>query len=357
MKNVMSNRFYDSVEIPREILNGYDRIFFLRNLYQKPDLFSDELTQLEEELVAILPVLDQPEVEIETYSPSELSMGALEKMFEDDIRPIVIRGYAKEHDAVKLWSPEYFKEKYGHYKIFFTSTENLVNDIGTTMSEFVDQVLAGNPNRNYIENMTDIFNQFPELHSQVGVENIRNYLGNYASYHRIAQFFLGGRATGAVFHCANELNCFINIYGRKKWNFVHPKYAVAMSSTIMNKGFFVGSFVKHRSSKRFIEEHTPLYNRIPRLSIVLEPGDVLFNPPWWWHAVDNQTESTIAVATRWKLEKEYIRQNPCYDLVESMRVERMGNRNNLVGETELVVSDEKFRKNYMTYAEMGWQGK
>ena len=26
---------------------------------------------------------------------------------------------------------------------------------------------------------------------------------------------------------------------------------------------------------------------------------MLFNPPWWWHAIRNVTETTVAVATRW----------------------------------------------------------
>lgn len=353
----MSKRFYDSVEIPEEFLNAYDRIFYLRNFFQDAELFSKEMKELENDLASQLPILDHPDEQIETYDVSELKAGQLEKLFMDDVRPIVVRGYAKNHDAVKNWTPEFFRDNYGEYKIFFTSTENLVNDTGITLADFVNEVLAGNPNRNYIENLTDIFNTYPELHDQVGIEKIRDYLGGYASYHRIAQFFLGGKGTGAVFHCANELNCFFNIYGRKRWNFVHPKYSIAMATTLMNKGFFVGSFVKHRSTTKFIEQNTPLYNRIPRLSIELEPGDILFNPPWWWHAVDNLTDSIISVATRWKFEKGYIHQNKCYDLVESMRVERLGNRQKQVRENEVVISDEKFRKNYMTYEEMGWKDK
>ena len=353
----MNTRFYDSVEIPEDILKAYDRIFYLRNLFQDAELYTEELNHIEQELVATLPVLDKQEEAIETYAAEDLDMGRLREMFKDDIRPIVIKGYAKEHEAVKKWTPEFFKEKYGNLNIFFTSSEKLVNDTGITLSEFVDQVLAGNPNRNYIENMTDIFNYFPELHDQVGIEKIKNYLGDYASYHKIAQFFLGGRSTGAVYHCANELNCFFNIYGLKKWTFVHPKYAIAMATTLMNKGFFVGSFIKHRSPKGFIENNTPLYNRIPKLSIVLEPGDVLFNPPWWWHAIDNQTQATIAVATRWRIEEKYIRQNICYDLVESMRTDRLGNRVSEVEDGEVVISDSKLRKNYVTYDEMGWKGK
>ncbi len=353
----MTTQFYESVDIPKEFSDAYNRIFYLRNLFQNPELLSDELDSLEEELVAHLPVLEEQEQEIETYDNDDISPSDLEKLFREDIRPIVIRGYAKDNEAVKLWSPEYFKNNYGDYKIFYTSTEKIINDVGMTMSDFVDQVLAGNTNRAYIENMSDIFNDFPELHDQVGIDAIKDYFGGYASYHKIAQFFLGGLSTGAVYHCANELNTFFNIYGRKKWTFVHPKYSVAMGTTLMNKGFFVGSFVKHRSPKGFIEKNTPLYNRVPKLSIILEPGDVLFNPPWWWHAIDNQTQATIAVATRWQMENEYIRQNPTYDMVQSMRKNRLSIFGNKVDADQKVIPDINIRKNYVSYEQMGWKGK
>lgn len=353
----MASRFYDSVAIPETTLKAYNRIFYLRNLFQDATLFSDELQQIEAELVAELPILEEPEAAIETYAAGELSMGDLEQLFSEDIRPIVIRGYAKDHDSVKLWSPEFFKEHYGAYKIFFTSTQKIINEEGTNLADFVDSIIAGSKNRAYIENMSDIFNAYPELHQQLGIEKVETYFDNYASYHRIAQLFFGGLGTGAVFHCANELNCFFNIYGRKKWTFVHPKYSMAMGTTLMNKGYFVGSFVKHRSPKGYIEAHTPLYNRIPKLSIVLEPGDILFNPPWWWHAIDNKTPATIGVATRWQIETEYIRQNPCYDLVQSMRLERLSSYGNQIKDGEVVIADKKLRKNYVSYEKMGWKGK
>mmetsp|Transcript_6092 Transcript_6092/g.11642 ORF Transcript_6092/g.11642 Transcript_6092/m.11642 type:complete len:117 (-) Transcript_6092:168-518(-) len=32
---------------------------------------------------------------------------------------------------------------------------------------------------------------------------------------------------------------------------------------------------------------------------VLEPGDVLFNPPWQWHMIDNLEATSIGVASRY----------------------------------------------------------
>jgi hypothetical protein len=350
-----SKAFYESVDLPQASVDMYNDAFFLRNFFQKPDLFQSMMKQIEKDLSAQLPVLDNDIGEIECYRPEEFSADSLKKMFLEDIRPIVIKGYAKQHACVRDWTPEYFKSKYGDFKVFYTSTDKLVNDDGKTLSAFIDGVLAGDKSRAYIENLSDIFNTFPELHDQIGLEKIKHYLGDFASYHRIAQLFIGGPGTGAVYHCANELNCFLNVYGKKQWYFVHPKYAAAMYSTIFNKGFFVGSFVKHNAPRSFAEAQFPLYNRIPKLRITLEPGDMLINPPWWWHAINNVTPSTIAVATRWEILTDNMRQNPAYDFVQSCRTERLTSVGKKMSETDLVVPDSELRKNYVTYKEMGWQ--
>ena len=349
------DRFYESVQVPKSYADRYNHISFIRNFFQDPELFQSGMKNIETELVELLPALENDEDEIETYESKDLSIDSLKRMYTEDIRPVVLRGYAKEYDCVRLWSPEYFKKNYGQFKIFYTSTEKIVNDDGKLLSDFIDDVVSGSKNRAYIENSSDIFNTFPELHDQLGLDNVAQYLGDYASYHKIAQLFFGGVGTGAVYHCANELNCFLNIYGKKKWFFVHPKYSIAMYSTLMNKGYFVGSFVKHKASKGFLEAHTPLYNRIPKLTITLEPGDLLINPPWWWHAINNLTPVTISVATRWNILADYIRQSPLYDFIQSLRKERWTSFEKDFLEKTVVVPDKYIRKNYVSYEQMGWK--
>lgn len=353
----ISKPFYESVEIPKRSIDEYKHAFFLRNFFQKPDLFQSRMKDIEQELVEQLPRLEKDEGEIECFGSNELSIDSLKNLFMEDIRPIVIRGYAKDHDCVRYWSPEYFKEHCGDFKIFYTTTDQIINDNGTCLSDFIDQIVAGSKNRAYVENLSDIFNAFPELHEHLGLDKVAQYLGDYASYHKIAQLFFGGVGTGAVFHCANELNCFLNIYGQKKWKFVHPKYSIAMQSTLMNKGYFVGSFIKHNAPKGYLEAKSPLYNRIPKLTITLEPGDLLLNPPWWWHCITNLTPITIAVATRWRILAEYIRQSPIYDFVQSLRTERLSSFKKELSKQDVVISDQQLRKNYVSYDQMGWNAK
>lgn len=355
MKASKSN--YDYVDMPVKEDERYQNIFFLRNLFLKPDLFEAELKEMEHNMAEQLPPLENDFSPIETYAADEMNWQKLAQIYATDIRPIVIRGFASKFPCGELWTPEYFRDNYGDFQLWYSTTEKLVEENGTLMRDYVNAVLSGDVSRAYLENLSDIFNAHPELHRQIGIDHIDHFLGDFASYHKISQLFIGGAGTGAVFHCANELNCFLNIYGRKEWTFVHPKYSSAMYSSIFNKGIFVGSKVKHNAPKRFLENTQPLYNRIPKLRIVLEPGDMLINPPWWWHAINNQPPVSIAIASRWKINMPYQKQNPVYDFVQSFREERLTLDGKKMSVDDVVVPDSELRKKYVSYKEMGWVSK
>ncbi|MBD1227093.1 cupin-like domain-containing protein [Xenorhabdus griffiniae] len=347
---------YDYVDLPEKERLEYERIFFLRNFFLQPDLFQNELKQAEQNMVFALPVLESGYSEIETYEPGELTWQKLAQIYAEDIRPVVIKGFASSFPCGQLWTPEYFRDNFGDFQLWYSTTEKLFEEDGTSLRDYINGVLKGDISRAYLENLSDIFNKYPILHQQIGIDRIGNFLGDFASYHKIAQLFIGGPGTGAVYHCANELNCFLNIYGRKEWIFVHPKYSAAMYSSMFNKGIFVGSFVKHNAPVRYLEEHQPLYNRIPKLRITLEPGDMLINPPWWWHAINNQPPVSIAIASRWKIEMPYQHQNPLYEFVQSQRMERLTLEGKKMADSDVVVPDSELRKKYVSYKEMGWVG-
>ena len=123
----------------------------------------------------------------------------------------------------------------------------------------------------------------------------------------------------------------------------------------MNNGIFVGSPVKHRANKRFLAHEYPLYNAIPKLKIILEPGDLLINPPWWWHAINNKTDVTISVATRWAITQNYHRQNPTFDLIQDLTAtESWRQMSESLAKDLCVVPDDKNRKSYREYDRMGF---
>ena len=111
------------------------------------------------------------------------------------------------------------------------------------------------------------------------------------------QFFLGRGGTGTGFHCANGFNWFYMIEGSKKWTFVDPRWTV-LTFPALNRGALYQSCAV-TDPNTVLDKYKPLWRVCPRYAAIVEPGDVLLNPPWWWHCIENLTKDSTAVATRW----------------------------------------------------------
>jgi hypothetical protein len=90
------------------------------------------------------------------------------------------------------------------------------------------------------------------------------------------------------------------IEGRKKWTFWHPDYLCLVYPFFPKNGIYFGSISGIRDmNDPNIPTQFRLLQYAPSYEIVLEEGDVLFNPGPWWHAIKNLTETSLAFATRW----------------------------------------------------------
>jgi hypothetical protein len=110
----------------------------------------------------------------------------------------------------------------------------------------------------------------------------------------LAKMYVGGPLTSTSFHCAPVMNLYLQAYGRKRWVLVSPRFTPFMYPAL-SKGLNWQSRIDFRNPNY---EEAPLYRYVDRYETVLEPGDVLWNPPWVWHGVQNLTES-IAVSMWW----------------------------------------------------------
>jgi hypothetical protein len=111
------------------------------------------------------------------------------------------------------------------------------------------------------------------------------------------QLFVGREGTGSPFHHAAVYNMFYMIDGKKQWWFIDP-YDTFLSYPIAVLGKAVGGMMCLWPN-HYHKEAFPLFPYCPIYSAVLETGDVLFNPPWWWHSIKNISTTTVAVASRW----------------------------------------------------------
>jgi hypothetical protein len=77
---------------------------------------------------------------------------------------------------------------------------------------------------------------------------------------------------------------FRQIVGRKKWWFIPPHQTSYLKPSINVNGFSAHS---QTNIGKDGNKASPWLTKLVRYTIVLNPGDVLINPPWFWHGVLN----------------------------------------------------------------------
>lgn len=238
-----------------------------------------------------------PEVRAEEATPEVFL-----KMTDRLRRPLVVRGYAKDAKATRLWSLNYFEEQFG------SSSYPVVADSGAedpitkrtrfekiSVREMVEYIRAGEGHR-YIANLTRIFTDHPTLIDDMEIGRLPRLWGGAEGPECFdaINMFMGGHGTGSNMHCAFASNFFNNIVGRKRWVFIDPQYSNYLLP--MPSRPFIYSDVLFDPGDDELGRFTRL---LPSYEVVLEPGDVLYNAPWWWHRVENVDDFTVGCAVRY----------------------------------------------------------
>ncbi len=226
--------------------------------------------------------LPVPELDWRTHSPE-----ALREQFIDRPHPVVLRGLASDSEAARTWSFDSLLKRFGQEEVLLT-TEKLDGERGKLESVKSDKV--------YLHNSEVLFRRHPELISALPLERLAAYSDMRPTY---MQLFLGRKGTGTPFHTASNWNWFFNIEGRKTWYFVDPRYGYLIYP--LNAMGQAAAFALCPYPDEYDRETFPAFEYCPVFKVTLEPGDVLFGPAWWWHAVRNETETTVGVASRWIL--------------------------------------------------------
>ena len=196
--------------------------------------------------------------------------------------PVIIKGFPSK--AAKVWSSQYFASTYGSHKIEAINTSAIVS-VQTTLADFIRNTENGEPL--YVRSLSDIFDKHKELIDDVGFHTFDDYMsGNYMT----SQIFMSNsqkKGSGTSYHCANFNNLFFQINGRKKWTFVDPQHEAMMYPMFNAKMMDVASFLTTvvLAQPEVMEKYYPLYKLAPKMEAILEPGDILMNPPWNWHMV------------------------------------------------------------------------
>jgi hypothetical protein len=103
--------------------------------------------------------------------------------------------------------------------------------------------------------------------------------------------FIGGKNTLTPVHDALPGTVFVQIYGKKKWTIFPTEDRIFMDVRAERRSYF------HTAADPDVADdpNFPLMKYVRKYEITMEPGDVLWMPPFLWHQVENPTDS-IGVA-------------------------------------------------------------
>jgi hypothetical protein len=209
-------------------------------------------------------------------------------------RPVVIRGLAKDCEAVKKWNREFFLEKYGNTELYMNENQygeqiKLREWMGK-LSEVLEKKGIS------VDNSKILFTKHPELK-----DDIASVLGwgkfLKSSIFLAPNIFLGF-VEGAPFHAANFWNFFIMVDGEKQWTFISPEHSLQVGALANPTVIYVDACVTGKGGT-WRDEREIFKRYCPKYRTIVKKGDVVLNPPWWWHEIQNQTPFTIGIATRW----------------------------------------------------------
>ncbi len=273
-----------------------------------PDNIFDSLHDLSATLLQKAFALSHWRQKSSTFEISAIAANELENfaaLSQGLSQPILIRGGLKDSQAVQEWNFDYFQKKYAEKEVLCvddSTAENSNKHIRErlfisarfkTMSQIIENIRCGG--KNYVSNVSEFLQNNPELIDELGIvgliENIKKDACFSLFNYKFSQIFMGNSHSVSALHCAIGSNLFVNVLGHKRWYLIHPKYTFLMKPHLNEYGLFA-------FGEQDMFDPSDISQKIPHIDVTLDPGDVLFVPPWWWHAVSNESELTIGVANR-----------------------------------------------------------
>lgn len=211
--------------------------------------------------------------------------------------PVVLEGKAKDWGCVNKWTIDWLYENYCEDKVTLfdavnSNSDNINYDVEeTTLKSVLDAIKSNDPSKysrfnRMLYHHPDLINDF----NWKWLYGMRNKISSGKTF----QLFIGGKDSRTTLHSASEHNLFTQVYGKKHWYLYAPENDIILNPPITRSPYFYSKFDPDNADFQAY----PNANFLQTWECELKAGDVLFNPPSWWHQVTNLSNS-IGVGFRW----------------------------------------------------------
>lgn len=223
---------------------------------------------------------------------SGLTRETFAKEYLEPLKPVVFTDLTAQWPAVKKWTIEYFKDKYGDLTVPVVSNNfsrpgkgYMAADMHITFREYLE-ILESGPSDLRIF-LWNIFWKAPELREDFSIPNIMDGFVN-----EIPFMFFGCEGSRVALHFDVDMShVFLNqIYGRKRVILFSPE----QSRHLYRLPFTVASHVNVLSPDL---EKFPALQYVKGVEVILDPGDTLFIPRGYWHYIE-YTDGGYSISLR-----------------------------------------------------------
>jgi ribosomal protein L16 Arg81 hydroxylase len=107
--------------------------------------------------------------------------------------------------------------------------------------------------------------------------------------------FFSAKNTWTQVHADVTCNFNTQFEGKKRWVFFPPSVTMLLYPFVKgNNQFFQGGFDLSKADA--LLEKYPCLRYAQGYETVMEPGDTLWLPSWWWHGIENLSTPSCSVA-------------------------------------------------------------
>mmetsp|Transcript_2284 Transcript_2284/g.3142 ORF Transcript_2284/g.3142 Transcript_2284/m.3142 type:complete len:376 (+) Transcript_2284:111-1238(+) len=256
---------------------------------------------------------------IAEISREEFSMEALKECTSGFYHPCVVRGLFEGTPAMKKWGKKgYLNSHLGEFMVPYIRKA----DYGTRQddrgidkfSNIANDILTNSESKKYLffpvksrfqfdgaaegtmERLIEAINKMVHDDLELSDRIWNGFATNDVTHKNFfgSQLIMGrgsnstATTTGTGWHCAPGNNWFAQVAGAKRWYFMDPKYSSYMRPL---RGGLVNMMAGTLDMGDYVD-------RLPLSYADIRAGDMLYNPDWYWHTIQNREGLSIGCPIR-----------------------------------------------------------